>query len=566
MGDQNQKESTGQFDWASLVRQVDDFILVVDELGKILYINHISPNLSHEAVMALSVYDYSAPEYHTQFREKLIRVLETGKSDRIELKCSAEYTSGPWWSVSISRVCAADDTTRMALLLCRDVTNLENVRRAAQKAVDELSDKYFREFSAHFRARELLVEEIAERRRIEASLRTSESRYRSLVENSNNAIIAIDQEGIFQFLNPIAAASLGGAPEDFVGSPMVNYFPKEFADRQLETIQRVIRVRKAELHQLPTYIGGRVRWYKTSIQPLLDDNDRCTMVLLEATDIDEQIRTTQQLDREKQFCDLLLRTANCLIVALDSKARIKVFNSECENVTGYKFEEVVNEYWYELFLPIEKHHDGLKNFDEWVRQHPQDKYEGPLLTKSGGVRSILWSNSSFMLQNPQELVAIAIGVDITDLKAIQRELEDEAAKLRAVNTTFDVLSENQRKREEELKSAVLANYEKKVIPILERIKKRAPSECANELGELEDALRNATSPYIRNLLGDFAALTNNEIRVCDYILKGYRSKEIAEALGVSVRTIDKIRQNIRRKLGLTDEKTSLLTFLKRRMK
>jgi DNA-binding NarL/FixJ family response regulator len=48
------------------------------------------------------------------------------------------------------------------------------------------------------------------------------------------------------------------------------------------------------------------------------------------------------------------------------------------------------------------------------------------------------------------------------------------------------------------------------------------------------------------------SLTVRETEVLDLVARGRRSKEIAEALGLSVRTVEKHRENLMKKLGLHD--------------
>lgn len=47
-------------------------------------------------------------------------------------------------------------------------------------------------------------------------------------------------------------------------------------------------------------------------------------------------------------------------------------------------------------------------------------------------------------------------------------------------------------------------------------------------------------------------LTSRETEILDLVARGRRSKEVAEVLGLSVRTVDKHRENLMRKLGVHD--------------
>ncbi len=415
-------------DWSTLVKSLPDIYLIVDRNGQILFINRTEDGAEVEDVLKCTVYDFTASEFHGQLAEKLHHVYDTGSQERIELKRSDPNFSDQWWSVAMSPLRQGDDIVAV-LYLCRDVTDLQNVRKEQQRSINSLKQKFWRETSAHDRAREILIEEIEVRRKAEESLRASEERYRVLVENARNAIYSINHEGYFLFLNPVAARELGGKPDDYAGKHMTELFPAEIADRQLASVRRVIENRQGVSLEALTHIKGAPKWFITSIQPIVNSDGTCTSALLESTDIDDRVRATQQLQRERNFSSSILQTANTLIICLDSYARITVFNAECEAVTGYKFEEVVGRSWPEIFLPEEFRHEGLKEFSEWVRTHPHDRYEGPILTKSGEIRTILWSNSSFVFEDTGELMAIAIGTDVTELKRTEEKLRESELRM-----------------------------------------------------------------------------------------------------------------------------------------
>jgi PAS domain S-box-containing protein len=143
-----------------------------------------------------------------------------------------------------------------------------------------------------------------------------------------------------------------------------------------------------------------------------------------------EVETQRALRRERDFSQSILEAANSMIVCLDADAKITVFNRECERVTGYKKEEVLGKRWPDLFLPVEKRHVELKSFAKWVRSHPRDQYEGPILTKSGEVRTVLWSNTAILGPKESDVVAIAIGHDITERRRAAEALRESEEKFR----------------------------------------------------------------------------------------------------------------------------------------
>ncbi|MFK7825461.1 MAG: helix-turn-helix transcriptional regulator [Oligoflexales bacterium] len=56
-------------------------------------------------------------------------------------------------------------------------------------------------------------------------------------------------------------------------------------------------------------------------------------------------------------------------------------------------------------------------------------------------------------------------------------------------------------------------------------------------------------------------LSPKEIQICNMIKNGLTVKEIAQMFHLSPRTVDKHRENIRKKLGLKSKKINLATYL-----
>ena len=272
--------------------------------------------------------------------------------------------------------------------------------------------------------------DITARKEVEGALRDSEERYRTLVENAQNAIFSMEYDGSLGFLNSVAAQMLGGQPADFVGKNILQLFPAEQSKRHLAAVRRVIDNGKGETIENLTELQGKPRWHVTSIHPLNGRNGKTKSAFMISTDITESKLASQRLARERDFTRSILETANSLILCLDWQARIVIFNKECERVTGYKSEEVIGKRWPETFLPKEHRHPGMDDFSGWVSEHPFDRKEEPIITKSGKRRIILWSNSSFIFPDTGELAAIAIGHDITEAKEAQEKVRENEERFK----------------------------------------------------------------------------------------------------------------------------------------
>jgi len=142
------------------------------------------------------------------------------------------------------------------------------------------------------------------------------------------------------------------------------------------------------------------------------------------------------------------------------------------------------------------------------------------------------------------------------------ELKQKTIHLEEANTALKVLLQQREKDKKEIEHIILNNIEKLVFPYLEKLKvKISEFEDSAYLEIIELNLKEILSLFSPDLLGQLSKLTPAEIQVADMIRKGKATKEIAQLLNLSSTTIATHRQNIRKKLSLTNKKINLRTAL-----
>jgi PAS domain S-box-containing protein len=162
-----------------------------------------------------------------------------------------------------------------------------------------------------------IIRDVSERQQVADALQTSEARYRSLIESSENVIALLDSDGRYQYMNAIAAHALGGAPAAFIGQTMHELFPRAEADRQLALVRQVIQCGSGMVLELPTVLQGAPRWYHVSIQPVRAVTGPPTSALINALDITERIRAEQNARQERALAEALRDSLAALTTALD---------------------------------------------------------------------------------------------------------------------------------------------------------------------------------------------------------------------------------------------------------
>lgn len=180
------------------------------------------------------------------------------------------------------------------------------------------------------------------------------------------------------------------------------------------------------------------RFFKMKCIPLtFESGARAVGVILE--DITEMKTYQQELERRvqertaevveaKDFAEKLIRTANAMIVGLDTSGTITLFNKAAEQVTGFSAGEVLGKNWFEIMVPEERRPSVRDGFGRLLLGSPPQNFESPILTKSGTPRYISWNNST-LSDRKQIQAIISFGIDITERRDAETQLRESQRAL-----------------------------------------------------------------------------------------------------------------------------------------
>ena len=183
------------------------------------------------------------------------------------------------------------------------------------------------------------------------------------------------------------------------------------------------------------------------------------------------------------------------------------------------------------------------------------------------------SNPRVVIRKGQPIGILCITRDITErkraeenLKKHQDELErlvlERTSNLEEANTALKVMIKKAEEVRTEMGDRIVFNVKEFVLPYLEKLRQMNLDENQQQyLENLEDNLNDITSPYMHGISTKFFRLTPSEIQIANLIKQGKTTKEIALLLNMSHRTIDTHRYSIRNKLGMSNEKVNLRTYL-----
>jgi DNA-binding NarL/FixJ family response regulator len=148
------------------------------------------------------------------------------------------------------------------------------------------------------------------------------------------------------------------------------------------------------------------------------------------------------------------------------------------------------------------------------------------------------------------------------LKDREKELADITFDLREANIALEILLAKRDRDRQELIDKLMLNLRELVVPYIEKLKL---TELSNKqetfIDIIQSSLEESTMPIAKGMSDEYLKLTPTEIQVANLLRQGKSTKDIAEIMGLSPRTVESYRDSIRKKFGLRHKKINLRTYL-----
>jgi PAS domain S-box-containing protein len=273
--------------------------------------------------------------------------------------------------------------------------------------------------------------DISERKKMENALIKSEAKSRELLDNLESAVMIVDTDGIWKYLNNKAAENLKGEPKDFLGKNIFDYLP-----RHIDKLSFI----KSDSPQSPSditeyeaafKIAGEEKYYLVSDQVLKDDDGKPYGVLSNSIDITSRKLAEEALKiSEEKYRYLFNANHDAILVYPLHGEKPGYFIEANETATlllGYTREELLNMSIFDL-------DKGISSIDFSARKKSfkakgKNLFETKSRKKDGS--SIDVEISAVAMVYLGKPVVMAIIRDITETKKAEAEIKEREAKFSA---------------------------------------------------------------------------------------------------------------------------------------
>jgi PAS domain S-box-containing protein len=143
-------------------------------------------------------------------------------------------------------------------------------------------------------------------------------------------------------------------------------------------------------------------------------------------------RESKQLKRSFVQLAASLENSSAMVLALDPTGRIVYTNHAFEDATGYRLDEIQNEFIYDIFLPPREAEFIKAIFHSLKLKHMPYDYVGYWLTKDGASLYIAWSNQALFNKDGRLEGFVCTGIDITERKRVEEALRRSEEHFRSL--------------------------------------------------------------------------------------------------------------------------------------
>ncbi len=150
------------------------------------------------------------------------------------------------------------------------------------------------------------------------------------------------------------------------------------------------------------------------------------------------------------------------------------------------------------------------------------------------------------------------GCRCAELRQLLGRREEE---LDRQSDALDLILQRIEKIQKEFEGRMMDELRERITPLVNRLRPVLPPGEQVVLEQILAQLEVSRVHLPSRIRADQLGLTPREMELAEFVVQGLRNKEIAERLGISLRSVESHRYNLRRKLGLIHSRKNLRAFL-----
>jgi len=271
----------------------------------------------------------------------------------------------------------------------------------------------------------ITLHDITERRKGEDALKASESKYRSITENSFDMISLLSLNGTYEFCNKAYETILGYKKDELIGSSCFDLLANEDKTSGIETFKEFMNGKPEQMEAVLRIVcrNGNVKWISHRGRILYNNNlpDR---ILLIASDITAQ----KEYEEKLKFNSLVLNQIRDNVTITDLNGVIIDVN-DAELITlGYSREQLIGN---TVFSYGEDKSKGATQREIIGSTIENGSWRGEIINYTSDGKEIVLDCRTTVVQNDsgEKIALCGIATDITEKKTKDLEIKNLLERL-----------------------------------------------------------------------------------------------------------------------------------------
>ena len=210
--------------------------------------------------------------------------------------------------------------------------------------------------------------DISDQKRINESLRTSEKRYRGLLESQNDLIVRVDNKNRFTYVNEAYCRMFGKSREELIGRSFMPFVHEDDLPETLASMEQLNQPPwRAQMTQRAMTRDGW-RWLHWEDSAVLDERGNVREIQGVGRDITELKKAESKFKKAQTQLKTLLTEVPAVVYTIKNSGglpKITYVNKNVKNILGYPPEKYIDdfEFWKAQVHPADKD-KLLKRFAE----------------------------------------------------------------------------------------------------------------------------------------------------------------------------------------------------------
>ncbi len=274
------------------------------------------------------------------------------------------------------------------------------------------------------------LRDITQRKATEDALRTSEERFRALVENSSDGIALLDATGKIIYAGPSTTRVMGYASRDVEGKLGIDFLhpdDRPNAEASLQELashpERIISSQYRMKHK-----DGSWRWIETTTNNQLGEQSIGAIVVNYRDVTDRKIIEEALFRSETEYRNLFEQANDAIFIFEPENEIILEANTKACELYGYSKDELIGMSLKKMTKDVAR---GEEQIRQLLRNQAGRNFESVHFTKSG--RPIEMLVNSAVVDYAEKKAILSICRDITELKKLENQLR-QAQKMESIGT------------------------------------------------------------------------------------------------------------------------------------